>query len=94
MNVLQNSTVFLLQDISAGANYSKIGHSKENSSVCTKVLGEEKGLICMGKTNQPVIPISSLYVVDIACDFTCSWGLIKKEKKRKSHHGFICSYIF
>lgn len=92
MNVLQNSTVFLLQDISSGANYSKIGHS-ENSSVCTKVLGEEKGLICMGKPNQPVIPCS-LYVVDIACEFTCSWGLNKKEKKNKSHFGFICSYIF
>ena len=76
MNVLQNSTVFLLQDINSGADYNNIGHSEQKSSVCTKVLGEEKGLLCMGKTKPPVIPVSSLYVDDIACDITCSWGPI------------------
>lgn len=87
MNVLQNSTVFLLQDSNSGANYNKRGHSEEKNSVCTEALGDEKGLICMGRTKPPVIPISSFYVDDIAC----SWGPIKK---KKSHHGFICCYIF
>lgn len=77
MNVLQNSTTFLLQDTN---NCNNIGHSEENNSVCTKVLGEEKGFICMGKTKPPVIPVSSLYVDDTACDFTCSWGPIKQNK--------------
>ena len=85
MNVIQNSTVFLLQHINSHVNYNKIGHSKEKSPVSTKVLGEEKGLISMGKTKSPVIPISSLYVDDTACDLTCSWGPIKKKNTSWFH---------
>lgn len=45
----------------------------------------------MWKPKPPVVPVSSLYVNDIACDFTCSWGPIKKKKKKKlkSHNGLI-----
>lgn len=80
--MLQNSIVFLLQGIHSGANYNTTGHSKE----MIRSLVEEKGLICMGKPKPPVIPISSLYVDDIACDFTCSWGPIKKKYLKKKNH--------